>query len=120
MHEGEDERRFRLSKKQIPSGWNTIKFVNVDPVSHFIYMNKVKESARDELGEVTREAWMNAVNLPFQEAWDPFFACEIDAEAFGEKLGQALPAWYFEGGDTDQRRSWSSCRWGNLKDHPAA
>lgn len=98
--------RFELSDDEIPSGWTTFNFVNQTDVTHFIFMSRLGEDALEGLetdfAEVSREAYMEAVSLPFQEAWDPFFDRTIDVGEFlFVNLIPALPPWLF----TDTRAS---------------
>lgn len=104
VHEG-DEFRFELSDDEIPSGWTTLEFDNRTDHTHLVFMNRLSENALETLeedeGEISREAYMDAVSLPFQEAWDPYFAREIDVGTFFGDLIAALPDWLF----TDARVS---------------
>jgi len=84
---------FVLSDEKIPSGWTTIRMSNLSSSTHFGYMVRVP----DELADMSVEEYMNAVSLPFQEAWDPYFAGEIDVGDFFDELLPSLPEWFAEG-----------------------
>jgi hypothetical protein len=90
---------FKLSDEEIQSGWTTLQFNNQTDHTHFIYMNRPGDAAlkslEEEEGEISREAWMNAVNIPFQEAWDPYFSGQNTAGEFFADLGAKLPGWFF-------------------------
>jgi len=81
---------FRLSDDEIPSGWTTIRLNNQSSSTHFGFMVRVP----DELSDITVEEYMDAVSLPFQDAWDPYFAGEIDVEGFFGLLLPAMPEWF--------------------------
>lgn len=97
--------RFVLSDDVLPSGWVTFDFVNETGITHFIFMSSLADGAltglEEDFDEVSREAYMDAVSLPFQVAWDPFFDRDIDVNEFLGDLVAALPAWLF----TDTRPS---------------
>lgn len=99
------ELRFVLSDDVVPSGWTTFDFVNETGVTHFIFMSRLGDGAleglEEDFQEVSREAYMDAVSLPFQVAWDPFFDRDIDVGEFFVDLAAALPSWLF----TDTRPS---------------
>lgn len=96
-----DEHRFDFSDEEIPSGWTTFTFDNQTTQTHFVYMTRIP-NADEKLGgfdgETLREKYLNAISLPFQEAWDPYWAGEIGVGGFFEKLGEALPPWFFAPG----------------------
>lgn len=98
VHEG-GEFLFELSDDEIPSGWTTFEFDNRTNHVHLIFVNRLSEAALEALeteeGDVSREAYMDAISLPFQEAWDPYFAREIDVGTFFGDLIAALPTWFF-------------------------
>lgn len=88
----DDHLIFELSDHEIDAGWTTVKFRNDSRSTHFAYMVKVPE----EQADMTRDEYSDAVNLAFQDAWDPYFAGEIDVEGFFDQLFAGLPGWYFE------------------------
>lgn len=90
--ETDDHLIFELSDDEIEAGWTTVKFRNDSRSTHFAYMVKVPE----EQADLTRDEYREVVNLAFQDAWDPYFAGEIDVEAFFDQLFAGLPEWYFE------------------------
>lgn len=85
----DDEHLFELSTHEVPSGWTTFRFKNKAHVTHLIYMVKVPEAQEG----LSREDYMNEVTFPFQEAWDPYFAGEIDVGEFFTNLIEAVPEW---------------------------
>ena len=98
LHEGGNH-QFELSAQEVSSGWTTLTFNNQSDHVHFVLLNKMGETALEkmqaEYGEISREAYMDAVSIPFQEAWDPFFNGTDDANAFFGRLFAKLPGWYF-------------------------
>lgn len=95
---GHGRHRFELSTSEVPSGWQTLTFDNQTDHTHFVYtvrVNNAESKLADYDGDSLREKYMNAVNVPFQEAWDPYYAGEIDVGTFVENLGAALPEWFF-------------------------
>lgn len=98
VHEG-GEFRFELSDDEIPSGWTTLAFDNRTNHAHFVYINRVSEEGLEALeadqGEISREAWMDAISLAFQRPWDPYFAGDDDVGTFFGDLIAALPGWFF-------------------------
>lgn len=89
---------FELSTSEISAGLATLTFDNQTDHTHFVYTVRVNEAEAklaDYEGDTLREKYMNAVTSPFQDAWDPYYAGETDAEGFVENLGAALPDWYF-------------------------
>lgn len=91
---------FDLSEEEIPSGWTTVVFDNQTDHTHFVYLVRVPD-AEERLatyeGETLLEQYRNAVSLPFQEAWDPYFAGESTVGEFFGALFEALPPWFFGG-----------------------
>jgi len=83
---------FVLSDHEIPAGWTTIRQVNDSSATHFVYMIRLP----DEQAEITLEEYMDAVTMPFQAAWDPYFAGEHDVNEFFGNLIPALPEWFFD------------------------
>jgi hypothetical protein len=83
---------FVLSDEEIPSGWTTIRLNNRSSATHFGYMVRVP----DEQADISVEEYMDAVSLPFQDAWDPYFAGEIDVGAFFGELVPSMPDWFGE------------------------
>lgn len=83
---------FVLSDEVIPAGWTTIRMSNHSSSTHFGYVVGVPE----EQADMTAEEYMEAVSVPFQDAWDPYFAGEIDVGAFFDELMPALPEWFVE------------------------
>lgn len=90
--ESGDHLVFELSDHEIEAGWTTMRFRNDSRSTHFAYMVKVP----DEQADLTRDEYIEAVNLAFQDAWNPYFAGENDVEAFFDQLIAGLPGWYFE------------------------
>ena len=80
---------FVLSSQEIPAGWTTIKLRNQSSSTHFGYLVKVPE----EQSQLSREEYMDAIALPFQEAWNPYFSGDIDVGEFFDLLLPELPAW---------------------------
>ncbi len=80
---------FVLSDEVIPSGWTTIRMSNRSNSTHFGYIVRVP----DDLADMSVEEYMDALSLPFQDAWDPYFAGEIDVGEFFDTLMPALPEW---------------------------
>lgn len=89
---------FELSEAEIPSGWTTFEFDNRTNHVHLVFVNRLSEAALEALeteeGDVSREAYMDAISFPFQEAWDPYFAREINVGTFFGDLIAALPDWF--------------------------
>ena len=83
---------FVLSDTEIPSGWTTIRMSNQSSSTHFGYIVRVP----DEQAGLSVEEYMDAVSLPFQDAWDPYFAGEIDVGAFFDVLLPGMPEWFGE------------------------
>jgi hypothetical protein len=88
---GDDQAHYEfvLSAEEIPAGWTTIKLRNQSSSTHFGYIVRVP----DEQAGLSREEYMDAVSLPFQDAWDPYFSGEIDVGGFFDLLLPALPDW---------------------------
>lgn len=94
---GHGKHRFELSTSEIAPGWATHTFDNKTNHAHFVYtvrVNDAESKLADYEGGSLREKFMNAVTFPFQEAWEPYYAGEIDAGTLFENLGAALPEWY--------------------------
>lgn len=91
-----DEHRFELSESEIPTGWTTLNFDNQTEQTHFVWLVKLP-NAEDKLseysGDTLREKYMNAVTLPIQNAWEPFYAGDIDVNTFIGNLVDAIPGW---------------------------
>ena len=81
---------FVLSDETIPSGWTTIRMSNLSSSTHFGFMVRVP----DEQAGLSVEEYMDAVSLPFQEAWNPYFAGDIDVGAFFDELLPGMPEWF--------------------------
>ena len=87
LADAEAHYEFVLSDTEIPAGWTTINLRNQSSSTHFGMLLRMPE----ETSDVTAEEFIEDVYVPFQEEWDPYFAGEIDAEAFFENLMAALP-----------------------------
>ena len=117
--EGDDpEWWLDIDKQEIPGGWTTLKFDNQTDHLHFGYMVKVSESVlydEEEGGAYESpglihfgpkpgkpgqwgEKWRNAVNLPFQEAWDPYYDRKTDVVGFFGGLEEHVADWFFAPG----------------------
>ncbi|WP_376692424.1 hypothetical protein [Wenzhouxiangella sp. EGI_FJ10409] len=83
---------FDLSRTEIPAGWTTLKQVNETAVLHFVYMFRLP----DDQADLTVEEYAELTPKAFQDAWDPFFAGEIDVNEFFGNLGAGLPEWWGE------------------------
>ncbi len=80
---------FVLSDEVIPAGWTTIRMSNHSSSTHFGYMVRVP----DDVADISVEEYMDALSLPFQDAWDPYFAGEIDVGGFFDVLLPGMPEW---------------------------
>jgi hypothetical protein len=87
---GEQRLVFDLSRKEVPSGWTTLKQVNDTGVLHFVYMFRLP----DEQADLTVEEYAGMTPMAFQNAWDPFFAGEVDVNEFFGNLVAGLPEWW--------------------------
>lgn len=96
VHEG-DQLRFELSDDEIPSGWTTIEFENQTEATHFAFLHygtqEFLSGMKADAGEVSRQAYLDEIAIPFQEAFDPYFRGEIRAGSFFQNLGAAIPSW---------------------------
>ena len=81
---------FDLSAHEIPSGWTTIKQVNDTGVIHFVFLIRVP----DEQSDITLDEYFVGMPTAFQEAWNPFFAGEVDIDGFFALLGPNVPPWF--------------------------
>lgn len=108
-HEGESIWSFDLSTREIPGGWTTMTFDNLTSHTHFSYLVWVTPEALDDWdgeapalmdfeGDTVAEKYVNAVNQPFQDAWDPYYAGDIDVGEFFANLIAAVPDWFLAGG----------------------
>ena len=77
-----------LVADEIPSGWNTFKFINAGHAEHFFLLNKLPE-------DIDFQAYRNEVVIPFEIVFDSLKAGVSKADA-GAMLGSMIPAWYFE------------------------
>lgn len=97
VHEG-DQFRFELSDHEIPSGWTTIEFDNQVEATHFAFLRKATpeflEGMKNDFGEVSTEAYIEAASIPFQEEFNPYFQGEITFGTFIGNLGPRVPAWF--------------------------
>ena len=103
-----------IDKQEISGGWTTLKFDNQTDHVHFGYMVKVSEAALSaddtfnkplvdfgpDPGDRGRwgEKWRNAVNIPFQDAWDPYYAGKTDVGGFVGGLLDGVADWFFAPG----------------------
>lgn len=119
-----------IDRQEIPPGWVTFKFENLTDHLHFGYMVKVSEPAlfddedafvspglvdfEPDAGDPGQwgEKWRHAVNIPFQDAWDPYYAgdwpvgsvADLAPETFiGElvlplETGSNIPDWFLAEG----------------------
>lgn len=96
FHEGNDF-GFKLSDSKIPSGWTTIKLDNETESTHFAFLHYGTEEflsgMKEDAGEVSRQAYLDEIGIPFQEEVDPYFRGDIGAGTFFANLGTALPSW---------------------------
>ena len=83
---------FDLSRTEIPAGWTTLKQVNETAVLHFVYMFRLPDNQAD----LTVEEYAELTPKAFQDAWDPFFAGEVDVNEFFGNLVAGLPEWWGE------------------------
>jgi|GEM_PF-730596 len=90
--DADDHYIFKMSDHEIPSGWTSIDFRNESGSTHFGYLVRVG----DEYADMTREQYLEEGSNLFQDAWDPYFAGELDVEGFFDLLIPMLPEW-FEG-----------------------
>ena len=102
-----------INRQEISSGWTTLKFKNLTDHLHFGYMVKVSETALSDgeafdkplvdfepsSGERGQwgEKWRNAVNWPFQDAWDPYYGGGTVEEFVGDLL-ENVADWFFAPG----------------------
>ena len=90
--------RFELSDDEIPSGWTTIELVNETEATHFAFLRRASPEflagMREDFGEVSAQAYLDAASIPFQEEWNPYFEGEIGFGAFLANLGARTPAWF--------------------------
>ncbi|QOC22632.1 hypothetical protein IC757_00170 [Wenzhouxiangella sp. AB-CW3] len=83
---------FVLSDEVIPAGWTTIRMSNHSSSTHFGYMVRVP----DDVADLSVEEYMDALSLPFQDAWDPYFAGDVDVGGFFDVLLPGMPEWSAE------------------------
>ena len=88
--DADDHYIFELSSHEIPSGWTNIDFHNESGSTHFGYIVRVD----DEDADLTREQYLEEGSNLFQEAWDPYYAGEIDAEEMFDIMMPTLPEWF--------------------------
>ena len=74
---------------EIRSGWTTFRLDNVGEETHFLYLSRLPE-------ERTYDEYLSEVGQPINEIWYKIRSGELDKEAALERLGPAIPAWYFE------------------------
>ena len=72
---------------EIPSGWNTFKFINAGHAEHFFLLNKLPD-------DIDFQAYKNEVTVPFEMVFDSLKAGVSKADA-GAMLGAMIPSWYF-------------------------
>lgn len=98
--EGDEHYAFELSSHEIPSGWTTLELVNETRATHFAFLRKASPEflagMREDFGEVSAEAFLEAGSIPFQEEWNPYFRGEILFPTFLANLGARTPTWFPE------------------------
>ncbi len=97
VHEGE-KHRFELSDDKIPSGWTTIELDNQTEATHFAFLRKASQDFLDgmknDFGEVSAQAFLDAGSIPFQEEWNPYYNRETVFPTFLENLAERTPPWF--------------------------
>lgn len=96
VHE-DGQLQFELSDDEIPSGWTTIELDNQTQATHFAFLHYGTEEFLSgmmaEEGEISPQAYLDAIAIPFQEAFDPYFQGDINAGTFFPNLVANLPSW---------------------------
>lgn len=91
---------FELSEDEIPSGWTTIELVNRTQATHFALLRKASPEfltgLREDGGEISADALVDAAVHPFQEVWNPYYRGQIRIEKFAANLAQDFPGWFFK------------------------
>jgi len=99
VHE-DDQYRYELSDTDIPSGWTTIELENQTQSTHFALLRKPSaaflEGLKEDGGEISAGALIDAAVRPFQETWNAYFRGDINVVAFGQNLGENFPGWFFK------------------------
>lgn len=72
----------------IASGWTTFRMRNVGEETHFLYLTRLP-------GGHTYDQYVSEVGSPIAEITGAQRAGEIDKAEAGQRLGAALPAWYW-------------------------
>lgn len=72
----------------IPSGWTTFRMRNEGEETHFIFLTRLA-------GDRTYDEYILDVGRPIAEVLRSQRAGELDKAQAGERLGAAIPAWYW-------------------------
>jgi hypothetical protein len=72
-----------------PSGWVTLRLINQGKEPHFLLLWDLPEGK-------TFDDYHREVSMPFDQLYTAYRAGDLDQPAFFEKLGAAIPAWFFD------------------------
>ncbi|MFW6449220.1 MAG: hypothetical protein ACOC0X_06725, partial [Halobacteriota archaeon] len=106
-HDNHEWGLFKL-QDDMQTGWTTLTFNNLTGHSHFLYLVKLSEAALEDpddlyedpplldvAGDTIADKYRTAVNEAFQDAWDPYYAGDVDVQTFVDELIDGLPDWFF-------------------------
>lgn len=94
---------FRISEREIPSGWTTFRFVNSSPVDHFFLIWRYPEegmAAAEAAGQDLLQHWYDTVAMSF-DGFDAYLAGETSFEDYSAGLVERLQAnapWFLDPG----------------------
>lgn len=76
--------------REIRPGWTTFRFANEGEQEHFFLLWHLPEDR-------TFADYRSEVLNPFLDVWNRYDSGSLSREEVGQAMGEALPAWYFEG-----------------------
>lgn len=93
-HGADEEHRFEIDRREIPSGWTTFRFSNEAHVTHFVVLQKLPEAAEG----ITLAEYVTLVTEPFQQFME--WALDGDPETAPGVAFANTPGWFFAPGLT--------------------
>jgi hypothetical protein len=78
---------------EILSGWTTFRLENQGEETHFLYLTRLPDGH-------TYDDYVSGLYTPLDELWHQLMDGEIDKATLFEKLGPAIPEWYWTGAET--------------------
>lgn len=78
--------------EEIPSGWNTVRFVNEGEQEHFFLLWHLPEGK-------TFAEYRSGVAGTFAEVWSRYDSGDLTREGLATALGEELPEWFFAEAD---------------------